>query len=170
MTAYVALLRAVNVGGTGRLPMRDLVTMCERAGFSSVRTYIASGNVVFSSDGTEAAVKADLEEVLHAYAAKPVAVLVRTVDELSAVLTDNPFPDSPPSKVMTLFLDQAPDAKEIETVSGQANEALKLGTRELYVHYPEGMGRSTLKVPAASYGTARNINTIAKLVAMASEI
>lgn len=170
MMAYVALLRAINVGGTGRLPMRDLVKMCERAGFSSVRTYIASGNVVFSSGATEAAVKADLEEVLNAYLGKPVGVLVRTAAELSMVLADNPFPDAPPSKVMTLFLDQAPDPREIETVSGRANEVLKLGTREIYVHYPEGMGRSTLKVPAASYGTARNINTIAKLVAMASEI
>ncbi|ODR98889.1 hypothetical protein AUC68_06850 [Methyloceanibacter methanicus] len=170
MTAYVALLRAVNVGGTGKLPMRDLVAMCERAGFSAVRTYIASGNVVFSSNETEAAVKADLEEALHAYAGKPVAVLVRTADELSGVLADNPFPGVPPNKVMALFLDHAPAATEIETVSGLTSEILQLGKRELYVHYPDGMGRSKLKIPAASRGTARNMNTVAKLVAMASEI
>lgn len=71
MTAFAALLRAVNVGGTGKLPMRDLVTMCERAGLSSPRTYIASGNVVFSSDAKEADVKAKLEEALQPMRTSP---------------------------------------------------------------------------------------------------
>jgi hypothetical protein len=61
MTAFVALLRAVNVGGTGKLPMIEFVRMCEAAGFISVRTYIASGNAVFSSRATEARVKAASE-------------------------------------------------------------------------------------------------------------
>ena len=64
MTAFVALLRAVNVGGTGKLPMGELVRLCESAGFCSVSTYIASGNVVFSSRETEARVKARLEASL----------------------------------------------------------------------------------------------------------
>lgn len=170
MTAFAALLRAVNVGGTGKLPMRDLVTMCKRAGLSSPRTYIASGNVVFSSDAKEADVKAKLEEALQAYADKPVAVLVRTLDELSAILADNPFPDASSNKVMVLFLDDAPSAREIDTVSGQKNEALQLGKREIYIHYPDGMGRSRLKIPAAAHGTARNMNTIAKVAAMAAEV
>ena len=68
MTAYVALLRAVNLGGTGRLPMRDLVTMCERAGFASVRTSLASGHVVFSCEARAAAVTAELDAVRHACA------------------------------------------------------------------------------------------------------
>ena len=65
MTAFVALLRAVNVGGTGKLPMGELVRLCESAGFCSVSTYIASGNVVFSSRETEARVKARLEQALR---------------------------------------------------------------------------------------------------------
>ncbi len=68
MTAFVALLRAVNVGGTGKLPMGELVRLCESAGFCSVSTYIASGNVVFSSRETEARVKARLEQALQSYA------------------------------------------------------------------------------------------------------
>ena len=170
MTAFAALLRAVNVGGTGKLPMRDLVTMCERVGFSSPRTYIASGNVVFSSDAKEADVKAKLEEALQAYADKPVAVLVRTLDELSAILADNPFPGASPNKVMVLFLDDAPSARDIDAVSALKNETLHLGKREIYIHYPDGMGRSTLKVPAAAHGTARNMNTVAKITAMAAEV
>jgi uncharacterized protein (DUF1697 family) len=78
MTVFVALLRAVNVGGTGKLLMSELTRMCEVAGFTAVRTYIASGNVVFASDGTEAQVKATLENSLSVYARKPVGVLVRT--------------------------------------------------------------------------------------------
>ena len=74
MTAFVALLRAVNVGGTGKLPMSELKAMCEALGFEGVRTYIASGNVVFASRKSEAAVKKALEARLEAYAGKPVGV------------------------------------------------------------------------------------------------
>lgn len=169
MPAFAALLRAVNVGGTGKLPMRDLVTMCAHAGFSSPRTYIASGNVVFWSDAGEDDVKAKLEDILEVYAGKPVAVLVRTADELSAVRANNPFPDASPNKVMVLFFDEAPSAHDVDSVSGLKNETLRLGKREIYVHYPDGMGRSKLKIPAATRGTARNMNTVAKLVAMAAE-
>ena len=86
MTAFVALLRAVNVGGTGKLPMSELKAMCEALGFEGVRTYIASGNVVFTSRKSEAAVKKALEARLEAYAGKPVGVMVRTAAEMQAVL------------------------------------------------------------------------------------
>ena len=92
MTSYVALLRAVNVGGTGKLPMSDLKSMCEKAGFARVRTYIASGNVVFGSDLTEAGVKATLEAALAAYAGKPVGVLVRTAAEMAEVFDEQSLP------------------------------------------------------------------------------
>lgn len=77
MTAFVALLRAVNVGGTGKLPIRDLVALCEAAGFTQVKTYIASGNAVFASKKSETQVKAELERALLSYAGKPVGVCVR---------------------------------------------------------------------------------------------
>ena len=92
MAAFIALLRAVNVGGTGKLPMSELKSMCEALGFAGVRTYIASGNVVFTSRKSEAAVKKALEAALESYAGKPVGVMVRTLAEMQAVLTDNPFP------------------------------------------------------------------------------
>ncbi len=75
MTAYIVLLRAVNVGGTGKLPMSDLKAMCEKTGFGNVRKYIASGNVVFDSQETEGQVKATMEAALTAYAGKSVGVL-----------------------------------------------------------------------------------------------
>lgn len=76
MTIHVALLRAVNVGGTGKLPMADLKALCEACGFTCVRTYIASGNVVLCDPRSPAQVKALLENALAQYAGKPVGVLL----------------------------------------------------------------------------------------------
>lgn len=168
MKAYIALLRAVNVGGTGKLPMTELKAICEKAGFKSVRTYIASGNVVFQTSKTESQVKAALEAALAAFAGKPVGVLVRTAEEMAAVLEGNPFKEKPFNRVAAFFLDTAPAVDSLEKISGKADEEPRLGLREIYVYYPEGMGQSKLKIPAVKAGTARNMNTVAKLAEMAA--
>jgi uncharacterized protein (DUF1697 family) len=170
MKAYVGLLRAVNVGGTGKLPMTELKRMCDAAGFKSVRTYIASGNVVFRSSLTEVKVKATLEAALAAYGGKPVTVLVRTVEEIAAVQANNPFPEMPGNRTHAFFLDKAPPADALQAVSGRANEQLGMGQREIYAYYPNGAGVSKLKIPAAKNGTARNMNTVAKLAEMAAAL
>jgi uncharacterized protein (DUF1697 family) len=170
MTGYVALLRAVNVGGTGKLPMAELKAMCEAAGFEKVRTYIASGNVVFEAKGNEAQVKAALEAEVEAYAGKKVGVLVRTPAEMKTVLADNPFPDKAPNRTVAIFLDAPPAPDALETVTGANGEELRLGRREIYVHYGDGMADSKLKIPAAATGTARNMNTVAKLAEMAAAL
>jgi uncharacterized protein (DUF1697 family) len=163
MTTYAALLRAVNVGGTGKLPMSELRAMCASIGLSNVRTYIASGNVVFESKLAEKSVKAKLEHCLETYAGKPVGVLVRTGAELAAILANNPFSSAAPDRTVAIFLDAPPPADVLDTVSGQQSEEIALGTREIYVHYQDGIARSKLKIPAAGTGTARNMNTVAKL-------
>jgi uncharacterized protein (DUF1697 family) len=170
MIVFVTLLRAVNVGGTGKLPMSELAAICARAGFARVRTYIASGNCVFASDATPATVKAALEAGLAAYAGKPIGVVVRTAAEIKAVLADNPFPEAAPERTVAILLDTPPPPDALERVAGHRNEALALGRREIYVHYPDGIGNSKLKIPAAKAGTARNMNTIAKLAAMAATL
>jgi uncharacterized protein (DUF1697 family) len=167
MTEFIVLLRAVNVGGTGKLPMGDLKRLCEKAGFRSVRTYIASGNVVAERDGAVAQAKAALEAELKAYAGKPVGVIVRTAAEIAKVVADNPFPDRSASRTVAIFLDHAQLPEALKNVKGQANEEVQLGAREIYVHYPDGIGRSKLRIPAANDGTARNMNTVAKLATMA---
>lgn len=169
MTIYVALLRAVNVGGTGKLPMTELRRMCEEAGFANVRTYIASGNVVFESKLAKKAVKQTLEHSLEQYAGKPVGVLIRTGKELAAILQANPFSHEAPNRTVAIFLDAAPPADTLTHISGQKNEQVALGKHEIYVYYGDGMGQSKLKIPAASAGTARNINTIAKLAEWAAQ-
>jgi uncharacterized protein (DUF1697 family) len=170
MTAFVVLLRALNVGGTGKLEMSELKAMCEAAGFAKARTFIASGNVVFESKASEARVKGALEKRLLAYAGKPVGVLVRTGAEMAAVAKNNPFPKAAPNRTVAIFLDAPPPADALERASGRKGEDMRLGLREIYVHYGDGMAQSRLKIPAAAAGTARNMNTIAKLAEMAAAL
>ncbi|SEV88106.1 Uncharacterized conserved protein, DUF1697 family [Aliiroseovarius sediminilitoris] len=166
MKTRVALLRAINVGGTGKLPMTELRSMAEAAGLTDVRTYIQSGNLVFSTADDLPTVKTALEKSLETYAGKPVGVFVRTAQDMQDVLDANPFPNAEPSKVGVLFLDTPPPSKTIEEAKGQADEEIGLGEREVYVHFPSGMGKSRLRLAAMSNGTLRNINTVAKLVKM----
>ena len=168
MPAYVALLRAVNVGGTGKLPMADLKKICGQAGFDRIETYIASGNVVFDSGSASGAVQAELAARLQSYAGKEVGVVIRTAAEMAAVLAFNPFAGRDPQRTYAIFLDAPPAADALARVSGRQDEELRRGEREIYVHYPSGMGGSKLRIPAAKTGTARNINTVAKLVEIAS--
>ena len=168
MTAYVALLRAVNVGGTGKLPMAELRAMAAKAGFAKVRTYIASGNLVFESDLGEGAVKASLEAALKAFAGRPVGVIVRTAREIAAVAAANPYPNAPANRTVAIFLDAPPPDGFAAAVSGRGSEEIAPGRREVYVHYPDGQGDSKLKIPAARAGTARNMNTIATLAEWAA--
>src|SRR5688572_16119444 len=117
MPAYAALLRAVNVGGTGKLAMSDLRRLCEESGLCDVRTYIQSGNVVFRSPRSEASVKKLLEQALAVQLGKPCGVLVRKAAELRELLEQNPFPDAAPNQVLVLFLDAKPPAAALKDVA-----------------------------------------------------
>ena len=104
MAIYVGLLRAVNVGGTGKLAMDELRRLCEDCGFARVRTYIASGNVVFEAAASEAEVQTRLESALEGYAGKPVGVLVRSGAEMAEVLRANPYSGRAANLVHVTFL------------------------------------------------------------------
>jgi len=170
MSAFVGLLRAVNVGGTGKLPMARLRALCEEAGFAHVTTYIQSGNVVFQSSLPEAKVKAKLEKALDAEMGKSCAAIVRDDAELASVIAKNPFPAALPNQLAVVFLDEAPAKGSLDGVKIPGREALSLHGRELYIHYPDGMGQSKLRVPFAAVGTARNLNTVVKLAEMAKAL
>jgi len=150
--------------------MADLRALCEAAGFPNVKTYIASGNVVLKSRKSAASIKAALEAKLKAYAGKLVPVLVRTVDEMEQVRAANPFPDAAPNRTLVTFLDGPPASDALEAITGRKDEKIELGAREIYVLYGDGMGQSKLKVPAAKTGTARNMNTVAKLIELAAAL
>ena len=170
MTTFIALLRAVNVGGTGKLPMAELKAICSDAGFVRVQTYIASGNVVFESKASAAKVKSELEARLLAYGGKPIGVVVRTASEMAAVLKANPFTTAAPNHTLAIFLDVPPPSDALEKAVGVNGEEIHLGAREIFVHYGAGMARSKLRIPAAKAGTARNMNTVAKLAEIASKL
>ena len=166
MTAYVALLRAMNVAGTGKLPMTELKAIGEACGFKDVRTFIASGNLLFDSNLAEAEARARIEARLEAFFGKPVAVFVRTAAELAATAAANPFDDDKPSRVMAHFIAEEPVATMLAEARDVAGERMALGPRVIIVSYGEGIGKTRLKLPAVKRGTARNMNSVAKMAAM----
>ena len=163
MTAYVALIRAVNVSGTGKLPKEDLKAMGEACGFDNVRTFINSGNLLFTSKLAEGAVQERMEERLADYFGKPTAVFVRSASEMAEAVAKSPFADDNPSRVMAYFIDDAPAQKMIDEARDVAGERMALGPRLIYVSYGAGIGSSKLKLPAVRQGTARNMNSVAKI-------
>jgi uncharacterized protein (DUF1697 family) len=163
--AYAALLRGINVGGV-KLVMTDLARLCAGEGFACVKTYIASGNVVFTSTKKEAAVRDAVERALAKHMSRPIPVLVRTADELEATVAANPFPGIAGNRLLVFFLPDVPPKNVLAGVISPDGEELAIRGRELFVHYPNGMGQSKLKVPLWNVGTSRNFNTVQKLAAM----
>lgn len=168
MTGYVALLRAVNVAGTGKLAMADLRAMCAGLGWRNVRTFIASGNVLFECELPEAAVKAALETALLVHAGKHVAVFVRSAQEMADIVAANPFPDANGSRHMVDFYDAPPPPDLLDKLRDRAGERTALGLRELHVDYADNIRNTRLKIPDRDNRTGRNINSVRKIAAMLS--
>lgn len=156
--------------GTGKLPMNELSRICEAAGFNQGRTYIASGNVVFQSDSGEDQVRGVLEDRLRIYAGKSVGVVIRTALEIAEVLARNPFADIAGNRVAALFVVDTLPYDPFDGVTGVKNEQIRLGQRKLYILYPDGMATTLLHIPSEKHGSARNMNTVAKLAEIAATI
>lgn len=172
-TRWAVLLRGLNIGGK-RLPMPELKAFLEELGYGEVRTLLASGNAVISSDQTDGAA---LEARLEAAAAERLALrtdwLVRSHDELAAVIAANPFPDAAearPSWLLVHFHRDLVLAERVTALPREGGERLHAHGRELYVDYATGVGASTLDRSMAKarwpLNTARNWNTVRKLVEM----
>ena len=172
MTAYVALLRGVNLIGKSTLKMADLKAIAEDLGLESVRTYIASGNLLFLSDEPEEKLRRKLEMDLQQHMGKDVRVMLRTAAELEAVVRANPFTDAAANSVQAFFINEPPPKDLLQTARNKADdERVAAGAREVYVAYGEkGIGRSRLRIPAAEAGTARTMNTVRKLAELAREL
>jgi uncharacterized protein (DUF1697 family) len=171
VTAYVALLRGVNLVGKSTLKMADLKAIADELGLEQARTYIASGNLLFTSDKPEEELRRKLEQRLRAHMAKDVRVILRSAGEMEAVVRANPFPDAWARNVQAFFMNRPPPSNMADTVRNKADdERIAAGAREVYVAYGEkGIGRSRLRIPAAEAGTARNMNTVRKLAQLARE-
>jgi uncharacterized protein (DUF1697 family) len=166
MPAYAAFIRALNVGGTGKLPMAELKALCEGCGLTDVKTYIQSGNVVFKSRRGAGAVRDALQAAIAQRLGKTHEVFVRTPAQVRTLTTDSPFPAAAPNRLHVYFLDEAPSEAALASVKHRTTEEIHLAGSEAYVHYPDGMGTSKLSLPFAKNGTARNMNTIVQVLGM----
>ncbi len=163
MTAYVALIRAVNVSGTGKLPKEDLKALGEACGFGDCRTFINSGNLLFTSNLGENKVKTSMERRVANYFGRPIAVYVRSAAEMAEAVARDPFCDDKPSRRFAHFIDEEPNKAMLDEARGVTGERMALGPRLIYVSYGEGIGKTRLKLPAVKQGTARNMNSVARI-------
>ncbi len=176
---YVGLLRAVNLGPKRKVPMAELrALMTEELGYEDVQTLVQSGNVVFSAPRTSAAeLGARIGDALEARYGFDVPTIVRTGSQLAKVIADNPFPElaEDRTKVHVAFADGPTKASLLADVDTEAfaPEAFHVGKSEVYLAYPDGMGRSKMKVPFEKLlgvrMTTRNWNTVVTLADLLSE-
>jgi uncharacterized protein (DUF1697 family) len=166
MTVYVALLRAINLPSHKQVAMADLRALLSDLGYADVRSLLQTGNVVFRSDATGA----ELERVLEREASKRLGLttdfMVRTAKQWDAIVERNPFPaeaERDPAHLVVMVCKTAP-GKDLK-ITGAGREVVRARGREIYIVYPDGIGRSRLKVGAL--GTGRNWNTVLKLAALA---
>lgn len=148
MPTYVALLRGINVGGRTKVGMADLRRLFADVGHDDVQTYLQSGNVVFRSSHQAAQVAETIERRIAEDLGVTTTILLRTAANLAKVVTANPFLDqeSDPTKLHVTFLAEAPDSERaagLDPASG-APDALVLTGREVYLHCPNGYGRTKL--------------------------
>jgi uncharacterized protein (DUF1697 family) len=173
-TTVVALLRGVNVGGHNTLPMAQLRSIAADAGFCDVRTYIQSGNLVATTTLDASAAGDLLAEAILTATGLSLSVIVRTAEQWSDIIAANPFPDAvdPGRELHVVFL-PAPATEVVRAFDAStfAPEAFAVTGAEVYLHLPDGMGRSKLavavtRVPEIAAGTARNWNTVLQLASL----
>jgi uncharacterized protein (DUF1697 family) len=161
MARLAAFLRAVNVGGTGKLPMAELRALAGDLGFGNARTHLASGNLVFETDLAPPEAGNRLDAALGQRMGKRPGVMLRDKAALDALLDGLPFADAPGSRVLILFLDRDATAEDIAAPRNHAGEDLAVHAGHVVIHFGDGMGRSRLRLPAMDVGTMRNRNTVA---------
>ena len=175
MTRYALLLRGVNVGTKNSLPMAELRTMLADLGCSDVQTYVQSGNAVFDTTLSAAALTTAIERALEAYMGRPIATTLRTLAQLKSIVDGNPFARvaTHPAYLCVTFLSHAPTKAEVSRLHAQdwKPELFEIAGKEIYTWHPNGQGRSPLaaalgKLPLRGAVTTRNWNTVQKLVAM----
>jgi uncharacterized protein (DUF1697 family) len=183
MPAIISLLRGVNVGGYHKIKMDALREIYESLGLKHVKTYVQSGNIVFTTEAREWAQFATrIESAIESAAGFRPGVMLRTAAEMREIIARNPFADRAgieAAKLAVIFLGGEPSAESRERIAalnkgGYPEEVYSQG-RELYMYFPNGMGRPKLPVAQVERavkipGTARNWNTVTKLLAIAEEI
>ena len=178
MTVVISMLRGVNVGGHNKIKMDVLRALYVSLKLEDVTTFIQSGNVVFRTKERELGKigKRIGDGIEKSFGFRP-EVILRTVEEMRAVVARNPFAarkDLEPGKLLVWFLAGKPDVearKKVFTVKMEREE-IRVEERELYIYFPDGQGQSKLSMAAVERalkvaGTGRNWNSVLKLLEMA---
>ncbi len=172
---HIALLRGINVGGKARLPMRDLIAIFESAGATNVRTYIQSGNVVFTSHAPEPLVAAVTAEIAARFG-YPGRIVLRSARALREAYAANPFaqPGGPEDPLHVYFLADQPTQAAVDALdhARSPGDSFAVLNREVYLHLPNGMARTRLTnayfdAQLNTVSTARNWRSIRALLALA---
>jgi len=179
MPVLIAMLRAVNLAGRNKVKMEALRELCGSLKFRDARTHLQSGNVVFRAGGNAAGVALKLENAIEQSFGFRSSVIVRTPAELAAVISKNPFAgrDVDPSRLLVYFLAGEPAAEACSRIPeiNAGPEELHLDARELFIHFPNGMGQTKLSLAKVermleTSGTGRNWNTVTKLLEIAESL
>ncbi|MFE0253855.1 DUF1697 domain-containing protein [Streptomyces sp. NPDC059010] len=180
-TTYAALLRGINVGGSRKVPMADLRTLLTGLGLDGVRTYLQSGQAVFSADrGDEESLAAEVASAIEQHFGFAVDVIVRDHAYLRAIADNCPFPaaELEPKQLHVTYFSAPVDAERFAEIDQAAflPEEFRLGDRALYLYAPNGLGRSKLaeilsrpRLNKGLIATSRNWNTVVKLVELTSD-
>jgi uncharacterized protein (DUF1697 family) len=173
VTAYVSLLRGVNLGPANQVSMPALKQVYVDLGLGAVTTYIRSGNVVFTSDATPDALRKRIESAMADVLGMRVDVVVRTHDDLAAVVSRNPFAGVDTSHLAVVFLSAVVPDELAERLSGEdfGTDQYAADGRHIYLHLPNGFGRSKLATRMSALrspvvGTVRNWRTVDRLLAL----
>lgn len=169
MQKYACYLRAVNVGGTGKLPMSELKKICEKLGFKKVKTYIASGNVIFETIQSNNEIKSLIENELLNFFGKETQVFIRDLPQLKQIIENVPFENIAPNRLIISLIDEMPQSP-IYGVKNQKDEQIIANEFAIYTYYGDGMANSKLNAPWFKISTGRNLNTIRKMVEMLEEL
>ncbi len=175
---WIALFRGINVGGNNKLPMKDLTKVMLEAGLTDVKTYIASGNVLFRSDKVEAALETLIGDLVEQNFGFRCKVFLITLPHLEQVMAANPFKDHEhKGKAQhVFFLKGAPKSVEHDLLNSLKadNEAFEVGAHAIYLLAPDGIGRSKMmekwERAIKADMTARNLNTVETLRDMAEAL
>jgi uncharacterized protein (DUF1697 family) len=181
MTVIISMLRGINVGGHNRIKMEPLRALYESLGLRDVETYVQSGNVVFRTKepNVDALPKRIEDAIERSFGFRPT-VIVRTTSGLREAIAKNPFAGRPgiePGKLLVTFLSSHPLPEHRDKVLAiKADpEELRIDGRELYIYYPNGMGRpkapwTSIEKALKTSGTGRNWNTVTKLLEIAERL
>jgi len=174
MSDYVALFRGINVGGKHILPMQDLRDILASAGCENVRTYIQSGNAVFTASASAASLSKNISAAVADSFGFAPQVLLLTADRLKAIVESNPFPEgeSAPKTLHVAFLTEAPVAPDLDSLNRVQSDSEQFALLEgaFFLLAPDGIGRSKLAAKVDHYlgvaTTGRNWRTVSKLLDM----